>query len=111
MARTTLTVQQISRTPLTPTYTAVDQPNGNQFANDGRVILHVKNGGGSSTTLTIKRNYSVDGAAVPDLTVTVTNAQERKVGPFPTDLFNQSDGNVYLDWTVGTSVTISVERI
>lgn len=111
MARTALTVQQISRgTPLSPTYTAVDQPNGNQFVNDGRINIHVKNGGGGSLTVTMKRNYNVDGAAVPDLTATVPAGQERKIGPFPTDLFNQADGNVYLDWSTGTSVTVSVER-
>jgi len=111
MARTALTVQQITRAGLSPTYTAVDQPNGNSFPNDGREQIHIKNGGGGSLTVTIKRNYNVDSAAVPDLSITVPAGQERKSGPFPTDWFNQLDGNVYVDWSVGTTVTASVERV
>ncbi len=111
MARTTLTVQQITRAGLSPTYTAVDQPNGNQFLNDGRETIHVKNGGAGSLTVTVKRNYSVDGAAVPDQTITVPAGEERKAGPFPTDWFNQADGYVYVDWSVGTTVTANVTRI
>ena len=111
MARTTLTSQQISRTGLTPSYAAVDQPNGNEFLNvDERTYIHVKTAG-SATVLTVPTPITIDGLAVADLSVSIGTSSERIIGPFPLQYYNQTDGKVYLDWTVGTSVTIAVIRL
>lgn len=112
MARTDLTAQQIARTGLAPSYVAADGSNQNAFFNDGRTFLHVKNGGGSSITVTIDTPITVDGVlAVGNLAVGVTNGQERFIGPFPTNIYNQSDGRVHVDWSAVTSVTVACLRL
>lgn len=110
MTRTSLSYQQIVRTGLEETYAAVDASNGNQFQNDGRMFLLVKNGGGAPITVTITTPTTVDGLAVADQTVTVTNGEQRMIGPFPPNLYN-TDGYVYVDYSSGTSVTAAVLRM
>lgn len=111
MPRTNLTSTQISRTGLTPTFGAVDQPNGNDFLNvDERTYIHVKTGG-SATVLTVPTPITIDGLAVADLSVSIGTSSERIIGPFPQQYYNQTDGKVYLDWSVGTSVTVAVIRL
>lgn len=112
MARTDLTPQQIGRTGLAPSYVSADGANQNAFLNDGRTFLHVKNGGGSSITVTIDTPITVDGVlAVGNLAVGVTNGQERIIGPFPPNIYNQTDGKVYVDWSAVTSVTVAAFRL
>ena len=110
MARTTMSHQQIVRTGLEETYAAVDAANGNDFANDGRMFLLVKNGAGAPITVTIATPTTVDGNAVADLAVVVTNAEQRMIGPFPPNLYN-TDGKVQVDYSSGTSVTAAVLRL
>lgn len=107
MARTALTVQTISRSGIAPSYASGDAANGHQFSNNGKTFLHVKNGGGSSITVTIQTPGSVDGLAVADRTVTVANGAEKMIGPFPTTTYNQSGGLVYVDLSADTSVTLA----
>ena len=52
MARTTLTVQAIVRTGLSPVYSAANA-DGHSVVNDGKkTFVHVKNGSGSSMNVT-----------------------------------------------------------
>lgn len=112
MPRISISAQQIVRTGLASALAAVDQPNGNQFANDGMCFLYVKNGSGSSINVTISTPGNVDGLAVADLVVAVpATTGERMIGPFPPGIYNQSDGNVYVDYSSGTSVTAGVFRL
>lgn len=111
MPRTDFTVLQIVRTGLTAAYTAADGTNQNAFANDGRTYLHVKNGGGGSINVTIDTPGSVDGLAVGNLVVAVPAAGEKIIGPFPTNIYNQTDGKVYVDWSGVTSVTAAAVRL
>lgn len=106
----TLTVQEISRSAITPSYGAA-AGGGDQFPNDGRTYLHIKNGGGSSITLTIATQLTVDGKAVADDAITVTNAQERVVGPFPPGIYNDANGMVQLTYSGVTSVTVGAFRL
>lgn len=106
-----LTVQEISRSGLGPTYASA-AGGGDTFANDGRTMVHIKNGGGAPITLTAVTPLVVDGLAVADLTVTVTNGQERMVGPFPVGTFNDpATGQVALTYSGVTSVTVGVFRL
>lgn len=111
MARTALTVQTISRSGLAPSYSNGDATNDHQFLNDGKTFVHVKNGGGSSITVTIQTPGSVDGLAVADRDVTVANGAEKMIGPFPTATYNQSGGLVYLDLSADTSVTLAAFKL
>ena len=106
----TLTVQEISRSGITPSYGAA-AGGGDQFPNDGRTYLHIKNGGGSSITLTVATQMTVDGKAVADDAITVTNAQERVVGPFPPGIYNDANGMVQLTYSGVTSVTVGAFRL
>ena len=105
MARTALTVQDISVSGMTPSYTAaiVD---GHSFPNNKPTFIHVKNGAGSDVTITIQTALTKEGLDLADRTVTVTAGSETMIGPF-SDIYNQSDGSVYVDYSATASVTIA----
>ena len=110
MARTAITVQDVAVAGLNPSYdTAI--ADGHMFANDGNTIIHVKNDNASSLTLTIQTNTIVGGVSLQDHTVTIPASTERFIGLFKTGTFNQSDGTVYLDYSVQTSVTVAALKI
>jgi hypothetical protein len=111
MARTALTPQDVARTGIVHTFAAVDAANGNKFTNDGRCCLYVKNGGVGSIDVTIDTPGTVDGNAVANLVVAVGAGVNKLIGPFPPGIYNQSDGNVNVDYSGGTSVTAAVIRV
>lgn len=110
MARTSLTVQEVALAGITLSFEAANA-DGNSFANDGNVILYVKNGDASSHTVTIPTPATVGGMAVEDLTVSVPAGGEKVVGPFPTHVFNQSGGVVYVNYDAVTSVTVAAIKV
>lgn len=110
MARTLITVQQVTKAGVTLSFSAATATDGNNFANDGDVLLYVKNGGASPITVTVQTPAKIEGVDVAELTVSVSNASEKIIGPFPTSIFNQSDGTVYVDFSAVTSVTIAAFR-
>lgn len=110
MARTVATVQEISRAGTTPTYNAAHD-DGNYFANDGRTMIQVLNVG-AEMTVTIQTPGLVDGLAIGERTVVVPLTTGNKmIGPFPPDVYNQSTGVVYVDWSRRTDVTFAVLRL
>lgn len=111
MTATAITYQQVVRTGLEETLEAADGSNGNSFANDGRMILHVANGGGAPINVTIATQQTVDGLAVADQVVAVTNGEERFIGPFPPAIYNDSSGLVQVTYSDDTSVTVAVLRV
>jgi hypothetical protein len=111
MARTTIAVQQILRSGLEAVYTAANA-DGHALLNDGkRTFLHVVNGDAADKTLTFATPLTVDGLAVADRTVVVTAAEERLIGPFPTEIYGQSDGTIHVDYSDVTSVTVAALRL
>jgi len=110
MARTILSVQDIARSGLEPSYEAANA-DGESVANNGRVFVHVKNGSGSSVTVTIQTPGTVDGLAVADRTVAIPAAEERMIGVFPPADYNQSDDAVYVDFSAVTTVTVAAIRL
>jgi hypothetical protein len=111
MARTALTVQQITRSALTPTYTAANASGGNSIPNnDGQILLIVKTVG-TGCVVTVDTPGTVDGNAIANKTYTLGTNAERHIGPFPPNVYNQADGSVYLDFDSVTSVTLSAERL
>lgn len=107
MARTALTTQKFATTGLLATYVTPDAA-GCSFRNSGKQVLHVKNGSGSSITVTLKIGKTVQGQAVTAPTATVAAGAEKFFGPFPDD-YDQLDGteNVYVDFSAVTSVTVA----
>jgi hypothetical protein len=110
MPRTALNPQTVTIAGLTPAYTAANV-DGHSIVTNGRQFLHVKNGGGAPITVTVQTPVTVKGRAVAEDTVTVTNAQERMIGPFTVGVHDQASGadrgKVYVDFSAITSVTVA----
>ena len=110
MTRTALTVQEVVRTGITPSFGAAQTTDGNSFPNDGNTYIEVKNTTATACTVTIQEPETVDGLAVADRTVSVPGTTGDKViGPFPPARYNQSDGSVYVD--VSKAVTLGAFRL
>lgn len=119
MARVALSVQSTARTGLEAAYTAATA-DGHAFDNTREnVFLHVKNGAGADTTVTISTPATVDGLAIPDRTVVVTASEDRFIGPFPKGLYNNDDSEgdtglaeaVFVNVSPTTSVTYAAIKL
>lgn len=102
-----LTTQTIVPTGLLPTYSAA-AGGGDKVTPGNDTFIHVKNGGGSSITVTVDSvvpsNYGTD----VDLVVSVPNGSERMIGPLPAQRFaNASDGLANVTYSGVTTVTIA----
>ncbi|NUS29817.1 MAG: hypothetical protein HOV92_37140 [Streptomyces sp.] len=107
----TLTTQVIALAGLNPTY-ANAAGGGDKCAVGDRNFLHVKNGAGSSVTVTLTATAAVRGQAVANLTVSVPAAGERMIGPLNADLFQSpTDGLCAVGYSSATSVTVAAVRI
>lgn len=104
-ARTALTPQTLASAGLNPTYAAPDAANGNTFVNNGKRWLLVRNGAGTTMTVTVRNPSTVDGIVVPDKVHTVPANGDRIIGPLPTTVWNQPDSSVYVDYSTSTSIT------
>jgi hypothetical protein len=71
-----VTPQEISFAGIAPSYAAA--PSGLSWWNPGGTLIHVKNGGGASTDVTLKRQGNL-----ADVIFTVAAGAERFIGPFP----------------------------
>ncbi len=112
MARVQIVVQQITRTGLEET-TVAAETDGNSWNNTGKEILHIINGA-TDCIITVDTPRGVDGQVTTSRTVTCTANEERFIGPFPPEDFNQrgSLGDiVHVDYDVITNVTVAVIRI
>lgn len=115
MARTALTVTDISRTGVDSAATLeAANSDGEKFYNNGRVFLEVLNTNASDRTLTFQTPRTVDGLAVAEHTVTVSQNERMFIGPFPTATFNQTStdaGMVYVDFDAVTDVTVAAWKL
>lgn len=114
MARTSLTIQTTSRTGLSPSYVSGDAANGHDFNNAGQnVVIHIKNGSGSTVTLTVVTPGTVDGLAVANRDIAIPAGEERIVGPFRKDQYGTGNNQdtVQLDLDDDTSVTLAALKL
>lgn len=101
---------------LVPSYASA-AGGGDTFVNDGKTMLHVKNGGGSPITLTITSQITsqdVPGLGPVDVaneTYTVANGAERMIGFFSPSRFNNTSGQVAVGYSAVTSVTVAAIRL
>lgn len=96
MARVALAVQSATVAGLNAVYTAVGTGTGNGVKHNPQAILHVKNAGGSSVTLTVITPGSPGGNDIADRTVTVPAAGDRFLD-LSELVYRNSDGLVYVD--------------
>ena len=108
MARTALTVQTISRSGITPTYSAANV-DGHSIPADGIAFVHVKTVG-TGCTVSVPVPKTVDGQAVTSRSYVIGTNSERMIGPFKSDPYGQADGTVSIDFSAVTAVTIGAFR-
>lgn len=118
MARTAFTpINSTGQGTVLTAAAAVDATNGNQFTNPtGRAILEVTNAAASNinVTITTVASYNVAGTsgsisyAVADSIQVVQNGTSKVFGPFDKTLYNDTNGNVLVDYSSGTSITARV---
>jgi hypothetical protein len=108
---TLLTTQNISRTGVTPSYSAVTA--SDTFTPDSQTFIHVKNAGGSPDTCAqVVAGGDPPGLTLADNSVSVTNAQERMIGPFPAQFFaDPTTGLCTVTHSFTTSVTSGVFKL
>lgn len=108
----TLTVQDLKRTGLAPTYAAASA-GGDKFAPSKDTFLHVKNGSAGALTVTVVTpNSLIPDVAIADVAVSVPAAGERMIGPFPYEHFaNSADGLCDITYSGVTSLTVAAVRI
>lgn len=106
-----LTTQTIARTGITPTYAAVAA--SDTFTPDGQTFIHVKNAGASPDSCVVAvLAGDPPGLVISDNTVSVTNAQERMIGPFPAQFFaDPTTGLATVTHTFTTTVTVGVFKL
>lgn len=118
MTTTTLTVFDITRSgrSVTEHLSAATLTDGDQFLNDGRTFLVVKNGAVAPITVTIATPGTIDGQALADLTVTIAATGDADgldfqfIGPF-TATYNQTGGYVLAVCSSVTTVTLGAFRL
>ena len=107
----TLTVQTIDRAGdgLTPNFVSA-AVGGDAFPNTGREFLVVKTTG-TACTVTAATPQTVNGLAVADETYSCPSTGERYIGPFPSQTFNSTQGQVVLTYSAVTGVTVGVFKV
>jgi len=106
----TLTVQQAVIAGLTPSYGAA-AGGGDQFANSGKAMIHVKNGGGGSINVTVDSQVACSQGSDHDAVVAVGAGVESMIGPFPKARWNDSSDNVQITYSGVSSVTIAIVEL
>lgn len=79
--------------------------------NDGKMMLNVKNAGGSNCNVTIVTQNQVGGNAISDRVVAVSNGAEAFIGPFPPSIYNDGNGDIDVSFSFITSVTFLAGNI
>lgn len=112
MARQSLTIQPFTKQALlNPTYAAASGT-GCQWQNTGREVLAIINGSTASTA-TINFGVTVEGQAVAAFTqaLPTSNTTPQFLGPFSPAHFTQADGNIYIDLSSVTGLTLAVLQL
>ena len=103
MARTTLTVWDLTRTGSSLGFwsqTVLSQYGG-QFRNTGREFVRIYNPNPISIAVVVPIPGTVDDAAVSSKSWLVTTGAYLYLPPFPSDIYNQQNEMVYLDAILG----------
>ena len=109
MARVSLARQQLSDTGLTAAYSPAASE-GHAVENNGRVILHVCNDSEEDITVTILSGYVRAGLKLADRDVHIEAGNQKFIGPFATDIYNQTDdgaGQIYVEYSAVEGVTVA----
>lgn len=112
MADVTITPQACSVAGITPAYTAVSDA-GDDFylINNGKTLLHVKNDSGASINVTLTGSQECDQGFTHDETIAVADGAEAIIGAAIMSRFNNTDGNILINFSASTSVTYTAYKL
>lgn len=102
-----LDISRFDRDGLDVSFTSANS-GGDKFKNTGRQFVVVDETNGSSRDLTFKTQNTVDGQDVNDRTVTVGANATALIGPFPTDIYNNSDDYLEITYSAVTGLNIAI---
>ena len=112
-----LTTQNITPAGVGPSFAAATVTGDKAPASSNeRDIIHVKNGGGASITVTIPAQTGqvtqegVGNLTVPDIVVSVPASGEREIGPIA-QAYVGADGNINVNYSAVTTVTVAAKRL
>jgi hypothetical protein len=105
-----LTVQQLSRAGIELSLSAA-AAGGDSFPNNGDTLFVVKNGNTAERGVTFAIQRTVDSQSVTGRTVTAVTAATMLVGPFPTEIYNDSDGLVQVTYSSEADLTVGALRV
>jgi hypothetical protein len=111
MPRTSLTVLTPTTTSVAPTYTTVDNTNGNAVTWPGAgLLLHVKNTNAATRTLTLTTTNTVDGMAITSPTYTIAaTTGDHMIALSSAEIARLAvSGILQLDWSASTNTSIAV---
>lgn len=93
MAQETLTSQEATRAGGEVALQSITTADGFKFPNNGRTFLYIENDVGD-LVVAFTFQKTIDGKTPAAKSVTVTASKNWVIGPFPTEIYNDSDGNV-----------------
>ena len=105
----TLTTQNISDTGLQPTYAAASG-GGDAMVADSTSFLHIKNGAGSSMTVTLVTPGTVDNLAVADRTITIAAGTDQMIAVPDIYYKDPTTGLASITYSSVTTVTVAAIR-
>jgi len=98
MPRTVLLQAAASRAGVPLNFTQSDQVGGNAFPNDGSALLVVRNATAQQQNVIFRVPAKMDNdLTVADRVVPVPPNTSLLIGKFAQEVYNQADGNVYVD--------------
>ncbi|NVM56425.1 MAG: hypothetical protein HWN66_22195 [Candidatus Helarchaeota archaeon] len=104
-----LTPQVIVLTGLEPSYQAC-AAGGDAVVNDGRIFLHFVNGA-TESEVTVDSVRACDQGVDHNVVVTVPASEDKMIGPFNKDRFNDANGKIQITYTNVTTITVAAIRL
>lgn len=108
MATLALTVPTFNGTQISG---AAASGGGDLMPNDGRTVLHVQNNGGSPINVTITPSGTAAGLSYQAIVQAVAAGTIKVFGPFPTQQFNNANGQVPITYSGVTSVLVTAVQV
>ena len=93
---------------LTPTLIACTDPD--YFLNDGRIFIFLVNGA-TEAVVTVDSVKPCEQGVDHNVVVTVPANEDRMIGPFKMDRFNDANGKVKMTYSNTTTITIAAIRL
>lgn len=83
---------------------------GDKFTNDGQTYFVIKNGDASPHTVSFAIQLAVDGVTPTFTPVNLLAGETRLLGPFPSGIYNDANGQVNVTYSAVTSVTVAAVK-